>query len=85
MVLISDFYHPIYVVTENVKMHSKRCWHFLKKRKRNLDKKCSGEAVLMELSKASDTLNHDLLIAKINECWFQHDVLKRIYSYLINR
>ena len=39
----------------------------------------------MELSKASDTLNHDLLIAKINECWFQHDVLKRIYSYLINR
>ena len=38
----------------------------------------------MDLSWAFDTLNHYLLIAKLNAYGFQH-ALKRIYSYLTSR
>ena len=39
----------------------------------------------MDLSKVFDTLNHDLLIAKLNAYGFQHEALKFIYSYFTNR
>ena len=39
----------------------------------------------MDLSKAFDTLNHGLLIAKLSAYVFEHDALKFIYSYLTNR
>ena len=39
----------------------------------------------MDLSKAFDTLNHDLLIAKLSAYGFEHNALKLIYSYLTNR
>ena len=39
----------------------------------------------MELSKAFDTLNHDLLIAKLHAYGFQHDALKLLHSYLSKR
>ena len=44
-----------------------------------------GGAILMNLSKAFNTLNHDLLIAKLSAYGFEHDALKLIYSYLTNR
>ena len=50
-----------------------------------LDDKGYGGAVLVDLSKAFDTLNHDLLIAKFSAYGFEHDVLKLIYSYRTNR
>ena len=53
--------------------------------KKNLDDKGYGGAVLMDLSKAFDTLNHGLLIAKLSAYGFDHDALKFIYSYLTNR
>ena len=56
-----------------------------KKWKKDLDDQGNGGAVLMELSKAFDTLNHDLLIVKLSAYGFEHDALKLIHSYLTNR
>ena len=39
----------------------------------------------MNLSNAFDTLNHDLLIAKLHAHGFQHDALKLLHSYLSKR
>ena len=49
------------------------------------DNKGFGGAILMDLSKAFDTLNHDLLIAKLHAYGFQHDALKLLHSYLSKR
>ena len=38
----------------------------------------------MDLSKAFDTLNHDLLIAKLHAYGFDKSALKLIKSYLTN-
>ena len=42
-------------------------------------------AIFMDLSKAFDTLNHDLLIAKLGAYGFETDALRYIRSYLKNR
>ena len=51
----------------------------------SLDKNGFGGAILMDLSKAFDTLNHDLLIAKLHAYGFSKEALKLIKSYLTNR
>ena len=53
--------------------------------KKALDKKHSGGAVLTDLSKAFDCLNHDLLIAKLEAYGFNTRALKFIYNYLKER
>ena len=58
---------------------------FLERWKNVLDKKGYGGAVLMDLSKAFDTLNHDLLIAKLHAYGFSEESLQLINSYLTNR
>ena len=42
-------------------------------------------AVLMDLSKAFDTLNHDFLIAKLDMYGFDKQALRLISSYLSKR
>ena len=42
-------------------------------------------AVLMDLLRAFDTLNHKILIAKLHEHGFNRDSLKLINDYLSNR
>ena len=54
----------------------------MKKRKIVLDSKGYGGAALMDLSKAFDTINHDLPIAKLHAYRFS---LKLTKSYLSNR
>ena len=39
----------------------------------------------MDLSKAFDTINHELLIAKLNAYGFSKDALKLIFSYMSDR
>ena len=51
----------------------------------SLDKKGYEGAVLMDLSKAFDTLTRDLLIAKLHAYGFEYRALKFIKSYLSNR
>ena len=53
--------------------------------KKALDNKGFAGAVLMDLSKAFDTINHDLLVAKLHAYGFSNDSLKLLYSYLKNR
>ena len=53
--------------------------------KKALDNKGLGGAVLMDLSKAFDTVNHDLLIAKLHADGFNKGNLKFLFRYLNNR
>ena len=53
--------------------------------KRTLDKSNHAAALLTDLSKAFDCINHRLLIAKLEAYGFSYESLKYIYSYLINR
>ena len=53
--------------------------------RKSLGNKGFGGAILMDLSKAFDTLKHDLLIAKLHAYGFQHDALKLLHSYLFKR
>ena len=50
--------------------------------KNTLDQNGYGGAILMNLSKAFDTINHDLLIAKLGAYGFDTASLKLIRSYL---
>ena len=52
--------------------------------KKALDYKSAG-AVLTDLSKAFDCLNHDLLIAKLNAYGFEKNAINFIYDYLKER
>ena len=50
----------------------------------SLDKKGYGGAVLMDLSRAFDTIKHDLLLAKLHAYGFGKKALKLIHNYLRN-
>ena len=50
-----------------------------------LDKKEYVDASLMDLSKASNTINYELLLAKLNTYGFSKETLKLIFRYLNNR
>ena len=50
-----------------------------------LDNNGYGGAILMDLSKAFDAINHGLLIAKLHVYGFSKESLKLIKSYLTNR
>ena len=53
--------------------------------KKALDNKKYVGAVLTDLSKAFDCLNHELLIAKLNAYGFEVSALNHIYNYLSKR
>ena len=74
MISLLVFFLPTYLVIGRVE-----------KWRKSLDNKGFGGAILMDLSKAFDTLNHDLLIAKLHVHGFQHDALKLLRSYLSKR
>ena len=57
----------------------------IEKWKETLDKKGYNGAVLMDLSKAFDTINHQLLIAKLHAYGFSKSSLKLLFSYLSDR
>ena len=58
---------------------------FVETFKESLDKKCFAGAVLMDFSKAFDSLNHELLIAKLDSYGFSNSALKLMFSYWKDR
>ena len=52
--------------------------------KKVLDNKGFAGAVLVDLFNAFDTINHDLLVAKLHAYGFSNDSLELLYSYLKN-
>ena len=59
--------------------------NMLEKWKNTLDKGGFVYGIFMEFSKAFDTMNHDLLIAKLGAYGFQEDALVFMKSYFTNR
>ena len=57
----------------------------LEKWKKALDNHNVAGALLTDLSKAFDCLNHELLIAKLAAYGFNHESLAFIFSYLSDR
>ena len=53
--------------------------------KHALDKGKKVGTIFMDLSKAFDTLNNNLLLAKLNEYGFSFSAIKFIQSYLLER
>ena len=53
--------------------------------RKSLDNKGYGGAVLMDLSKALDTLNFDLLITKLHTYGFDIKTLKLLHIYFTKR
>ena len=57
----------------------------LEKWKKAVDTKKVFGALLTDLSKEFDCLQHDVIIAKLNDCGFDHPALNLIQNYLANR
>ena len=57
----------------------------LERWKKALDNRKIAGALLTDLSKAFDCLNHELLIAKLEAYGFHHSALTYIFSYLSDR
>ena len=57
----------------------------LEKWKRSIDRRKVFGALLTDLSKVFDCLNHDLLIAKLKVNGFSLTALRLIHDYLLNR
>ena len=74
----------LYVTTDRVSVRSMLC--LLEHWRKILDEKGFGGAVLMGLSKVFDTVNHELLIAKLSAYGFNNESLKLIdFTLLIDR
>ena len=57
---------------------------YLEKWKKSLDKEENMSAIFMDLSKAFDTINHDLLLAKLKTYGFSKQTLSFTCRYLKN-
>ena len=57
----------------------------IEKIKKTLDNKGYTGEVLIDFSKAFDTINHELLFAKLHAYGFSKDALKFIFSYISER
>ena len=75
------FYHLLYAGIGKVLKHSKHCCH---KQKNEKSYGTYGGVILMGFSKAFDTINHDLLTAKLVVDGFETESLKLIKSLLTN-
>ena len=73
MWFLKELKHPTYITQTHRKLQ------------KALDTKQIASALLMDLSKAFDCLNHDLMIAKLNAYGFSRSALNFKLSYLSQR
>ena len=66
---------------QHIKCLTKYDWKW----KHALDKSKKVSTIFMDLSKAFDTLNHNLLLAKLNAYGFSFNAIKFVQSYLSER
>ena len=59
--------------------------YLIEKWKFKLDKKRYAGTILIDLSKTFDTINHELLVAKLNAYGFSKEALKSVFNYSNNR
>ena len=76
------FYLLIYVGTEKFLVKKKPLVPPIETWKEVIDRKGYGDAVLMNLSKTFDTINYDLLLAKLHAYGFTNKSLSLIKRYL---
>ena len=57
----------------------------MEKSRREGEKRECVSALFLDLSKGFDTINHDLLLAKLKSYGFSLNALKLMHSYLNNR
>ena len=81
-----DKYLSPYLCGFRMGYSAKHCLnHMFEQWNKALDTKHYAWALLTELSKVFDCINHELLIAKLEACGFDRDSLKFILSYLTDR
>ena len=85
IVLWHHSFRLFYVVLGKIKTPTTHSWKWLKSEKKNLDKGNEIAAILMDPSKAFDTINHSLLLAKLEVYGFAMTSLKLMQSYFYNR
>ena len=73
------------MVTDRVSADSMPSSNWSKAGEKSLDSRGHSEAVLMDLSKLFDTINHELLIAKLHAYGFNKESLELILDYLSNK
>ena len=66
-------------ITQNALLNMTEKW------KHGLDKGKKVGTIFMDLSKALDTLNHNLLFVKLNAHGFSFNAIKFVQSYLLER
>ena len=79
-VLLMILYVQIYVVIEKILTPSTLFFQQLTNGKKTIDNTGYTGAVLMDLSKAFDSINHELLIVKIYAYGYSKDALKLIIN-----
>ena len=73
------------VSLQEVVVKLQKLMRLIEKCREFLDKNGHAGALLMDLSKAFDCIDHDLLIAKLHAYGFSRSILELIYSYLNER
>ena len=85
MIYIENYLSPFLCGYRKGFNTQKALLRLIEKWKISLHKSGYAAALLMDLSKAFDTINHDLLIAKLYAYGFGKSALRTIWSYLSDR
>ena len=67
------------------KLHGTRNWPFLENGKKGINNEAYVSVLFKDISNAFDTINHDLMLAKLKAYGFSMKALNLMHNYLKNR